>query len=218
MRAGGCRGGLGIASAQRVHDPPVLPDDLFEAARPIVEGAAQRVDERGTHRHGFERDRVVGDAIDGAMELAVRGDDPRRDAWRYGVLIRGRGSGDGFDVRSARAPRGLSGEHPFDGAAQIVDVGDELGVGGADHRAAMHPQLDEPLALELGERLADRVGAYAIARRELAQSHVPAERPYAPGDVLAQLLVQAYVGGRVQWRRVHRHRVGTVTGFTFYTM
>lgn len=212
--------GLGVPGSQGVHQSGVRLDDAremrlrFLVAETLVPGGDQRLDHRRQRRPGSQEKTGVAELDERTVECHVEHDemlvactctlDRRHRA--LDVVERAR-------PREAPPNRGeLELEPDLD---QVVDV---LGRETDDDHAPVGERLGEPLALEYGERTADRAAADRKPLRELrldegrsrgqrAVDDRPAEQRDRPARVeAAPELRRMLPGSRGGWARPERRR------------
>lgn len=69
------------------------------------------------------------------------------------------------DILLARGLDEISHEVGFQLLADLADITDEIGVDGPHPRALVGYEIDQPLAAQLLQRLAHRIGRHAVALR-----------------------------------------------------
>src|SRR4051812_43162409 len=188
--------GLGeprLAALERVDDLAVAEQRLLALGVVVPERGAERARDAGDRAQGGVEAGRLGGGDDDAVELLVE-----RDLVLDGCVVRGAaGVGavaqlvESRDALRADARRGAAGGIGLDERADVVEVGEVGGVELPDDGAPARLDVDEPLAGEEDERLADRRTRrlQALGKRLGAQPRARWER--AGEDGLAELVARA---------------------------
>src|SRR3954468_3344722 len=188
--------GLGeprLAALERVDDLPVAEERLLALGVVVPEGGAEGARDAGDRAQRRLEPRRLGRRDDDAMELLVERHlvlDRRiiGGAARVGAVAEAGERRDGLrcDARGG-APRGVG----LDERAEVVEVGEVGGVELAHDGAAARLDVDEPLAGEEDERLADRRPGGLQLLGERLGAKPRARRQGTGEDRLAQLVAGA---------------------------
>src|SRR4051794_33407120 len=192
--------GLGeprLAALEGVDDLAVAEQRLLALGVVVPEGGAERARDAGDRAQRRLQPRRPGGRDDDPVELLVE-----RDLVLDGLVV-GRAARLGLvadlaeprQLVAADAARGAVGGVRLDERADVVEVGEVGGVERADDRAAARLDVDEALAGEEDERLANGRARRAQAFGERLGPQPRPGRQRAGEDRLAQLLLDPYGAG-----------------------
>src|SRR4051794_8919282 len=180
-----------LAALEGVDDLAVAEERLLALGVVVPEGGAEPARDAGDRAQRRLEPRRAGGGHDEPVELLV-GRDVVLDrlvvgrATRLGLVA---DLGQAGELLAADAGRGAAGGVRLDERADVVEVGEVGGVERADDRAAARLDVDEPLAREEDQRLADRGARRAQALGERLGPQARPGRKRAGEDRLAQLLL-----------------------------
>src|SRR5699024_2513485 len=100
--------------------------------------------------------------------------------------------------------RASHGDH-FDRLTEFVEIVDVL-LCEADHEVSTAPCLDEPLGLELAQRVTDRTAAHVVLRRECVLDEMRPRPQATSDDLIAQHLGELFTEGGRPLRSTREHR------------
>src|SRR3954469_10922681 len=186
-----------LAALERVHDLAVAEERLLALGVVVPEGGAEPARDAGDRAQRRLEPRRAGGRDDDPVELLVERDLvlDRLVVSRAACLGLVADPVEARELVAADPRRRAAGGVRLDERADVVEVGEIGGVERADDRPAARLDVDEPLAREEDERLADGRARGAQALGERLGPQAGAGRQRAGEDRLAQLLLDPHGAG-----------------------